>query len=82
MWDGNEVWLITVGGALFATFPEWYSTMFSGFYLTLLLILVSLILRGVCLEWRGKVETQIWRDRCDIGIAIGSWVPALMPGPG
>lgn len=76
----NEVWLITAGDALFAAFPEWYSTMFSGFYLPLLLIMVSLILRGVGLEWRGKVDTQIWRDRCDIGIAIGSWVPTLLWG--
>ena len=78
--DGNGVWLNTAGCALFAAFPEWYATMFSGFYLPLLLILVSLILRGVGLEWRGKVDTQIWRDRCDIGIAIGCWVPALLWG--
>lgn len=80
VWDGNEVWLITAGGALFAAFPEWYATMFSGFYLPLFLILISLILRGVGLEWRGKIDSPTWRDRCDIGIGIGSWVPALLWG--
>lgn len=80
VWDGNEVWLITAGGALFAAFPEWYATMFSGFYLPLFIILISLILRGVGLEWRGKIHSQAWRDRCDIGIGIGSWVPSLLWG--
>ncbi|MEJ6013011.1 cytochrome d ubiquinol oxidase subunit II [Corynebacterium sp. H127] len=80
VWDGNEVWLITAGGALFAAFPEWYATMFSGFYLPLFLILLGLILRGVGLEWRSKVETQTWRDRCDIGIIIGSWLAAILWG--
>ncbi|APQ54787.1 Cytochrome d ubiquinol oxidase subunit 2 [Corynebacterium pseudotuberculosis] len=80
VWDGNEVWLITAGGALFAAFPEWYATMFSGFYLPLFLILISLILRGVALEWRSKVDTAAWRRWCDRGIGIGSWVPALLWG--
>lgn len=80
VWDGNEVWLITAGGALFAAFPEWYATMFSGFYLPLLLILVALILRGVALEWRTKVNTVRWRRLSDLGIGIGSWVPALLWG--
>ncbi|WFP66826.1 cytochrome d ubiquinol oxidase subunit II [Corynebacterium pseudotuberculosis] len=80
VWDGNEVWLITAGGALFAAFPEWYATIFSGFYLPLFLILISLILRGVALEWRSKVDTAAWRRWCDRGIGIGSWVPALLWG--
>ena len=54
VWDGNEVWLITAGGAMFAAFPEWYATLFSGFYLPLLLILLALIVRGVAFEYRGK----------------------------
>ncbi|OZE96887.1 cytochrome d ubiquinol oxidase subunit II [Rhodococcus sp. 15-2388-1-1a] len=80
VWDGNEVWLITAGGALFAAFPEWYATLFSGFYLPLLLILVALILRICAIEWRGKIDDPIWRRRCDIGIGIGSRVPAVLWG--
>ena len=80
VWDGNEVWLITAGGALFAAFPEWYATLFSGFYLPLLLILVALILRICAIEWRGKIDDPVWRRRCDIGIGIGSWVPAVLWG--
>lgn len=80
VWDGNEVWLITAGGALFAAFPEWYATMFSGFYLPLLLILLALIVRGVAIEWRTKVDTPRWRRWSDLGIGIGSWVPALLWG--
>ncbi|AQA25762.1 cytochrome d ubiquinol oxidase, subunit II [Rhodococcus sp. MTM3W5.2] len=80
VWDGNEVWLITAGGALFAAFPDWYATLFSGFYLPLLLILVALILRICAIEWRGKIDDPTWRSRCDIGIMIGSWVPAVLWG--
>ncbi|MFD4181102.1 cytochrome d ubiquinol oxidase subunit II [Rhodococcus sp. NPDC058514] len=80
VWDGNEVWLITGGGALFAAFPEWYATLFSGFYLPLLLILVALILRVCAIEWRGKIDDPTWRARCDLGIMIGSWVPAVLWG--
>lgn len=80
VWDGNEVWLITAGGALFAAFPEWYATLFSGFYLPLFLILFGLIVRGVGLEWRGKVDSVVWRDRCDLGIMIGSWLAAVLWG--
>ncbi|EOM74391.1 cytochrome d ubiquinol oxidase subunit II [Rhodococcus rhodnii] len=80
VWDGNEVWLITAGGALFAAFPEWYATLFSGFYFPLLLILVALILRICAIEWRGKIDDDTWRQRADIGIAIGSWAPAILWG--
>ncbi len=59
VWDGNEVWLIVAGGATFAAFPEWYATLFSGFYLPLLLILVALIVRGVAFEFRGKRDERV-----------------------
>jgi cytochrome d ubiquinol oxidase subunit II len=58
VWDGNEVWLLVAGGATFAAFPEWYASLFSGFYLALLLILVALILRGVAFEFRGKIDSD------------------------
>ncbi len=80
VWDGNEVWLITAGGALFAAFPEWYATLFSGFYLPLLLILLALIVRVCAIEWRGKIDDPVWRRRCDWGIIFGSWVPAVLWG--
>lgn len=80
VWDGNEVWLITAGGALFAAFPEWYATLFSGFYLPLLLILVALILRICAIEYRGKINDPRWRQWCDLGIGIGSWIPAVLWG--
>ena len=80
VWDGNEVWLITAGGALFAAFPEWYATLFSGFYLPLLLILLALIVRVCAIEWRGKIDDPTWRRRCDWGIIFGSWVPAVLWG--
>src|SRR5512146_1493198 len=79
-WDGNEVWLITAGGATFAAFPNWYATLFSGFYLALFLILIALIVRGVAFEYRGKVDDPVWRRRWDLGIAFGSWVPAVLWG--
>jgi cytochrome d ubiquinol oxidase subunit II len=80
VWDGNEVWLLVAGGATFAAFPEWYATLFSGFYLPLLLILVSLILRGVAFEYRGKKDDDRWRRRWDACIIGGSLVPALLWG--
>ncbi|APA95459.1 cytochrome d ubiquinol oxidase subunit II [Nocardia seriolae] len=80
VWDGNEVWLLTGGGAMFAAFPEWYASLFSGFYLALLLILVGLIARACAIEWRGKINDPRWRNWCDIGIALGSWIPALAWG--
>ncbi|ETT24753.1 cytochrome d ubiquinol oxidase subunit II [Rhodococcus aetherivorans] len=80
VWDGNEVWLLTAGGAMFAAFPEWYATLFSGFYLPLLLILLGLIVRVVAIEYRGKIDDPTWRRRCDWGIVFGSWVPAVLWG--
>ncbi|MEJ5920526.1 MULTISPECIES: cytochrome d ubiquinol oxidase subunit II [unclassified Corynebacterium] len=80
VWDGNEVWLITAGGALFAAFPEWYATMFSGFYLPLFLILIGLIVRIVGLEWRFKVADEKWRRWCDAAIIVGSWLPPVLWG--
>lgn len=80
VWDGNEVWLLTAGGATFAAFPGWYATLFSGFYLPLLLILVALIIRGVCFEFRSKVESPRWRAGWDRAIFFGSALPALLWG--
>jgi cytochrome d ubiquinol oxidase subunit II len=80
VWDGNEVWLITAAGAMFAAFPGWYASVFSGLYLPLLLILVSMILRVVAIEWRGKIDDPAWRSLADIGIAAGSWLPAIIWG--
>ena len=80
VWDGNEVWLITAAGAMFAAFPGMYATLFSGLFLPLLAILVSMILRVVAIEWRGKIDHPTWRKRADLGIAVGSWVPAILWG--
>lgn len=79
-WDGNEVWLITAGGATFAAFPSWYATLFSGFYLPLFLILVGLILRGIAFEFRSKDENPRWRVFWDWAICVGSFIPALLFG--
>lgn len=79
-WDGNEVWLITAGGAMFAAFPEWYATLFSGFYLALLLMLVALIMRGVAFEFRSKHDNPAWRSFWDWSIFAGSAIPALLWG--
>ena len=80
VWDGNEVWLIVAGGATFAAFPEWYATLFSGFYLALLLILLALIVRGVCFEFRSKRPEPEWRSRWDMALFGGSLVPAVLWG--
>lgn len=80
VWDGNEVWLIVAGGATFAAFPEWYATLFSGFYLPLLIILVALIVRGVAFEYRGKRDDEKWRRRWDWCIVGGSLLPAVLWG--
>jgi cytochrome bd ubiquinol oxidase subunit II len=79
-WDANEVWLITAGGAMFAAFPHWYATLFSGFYLALFLILLALIVRAVGFEFRAKGQTARWRAACDAGIFVGSVVPAVLWG--
>jgi cytochrome d ubiquinol oxidase subunit II len=79
-WDGNEVWLLTAGGATFAAFPMWYATMFSGFYLPLFLLLVALILRGVAFEYRSKHEDPMWRNLWDWIIFTGSLVASLLLG--
>jgi cytochrome d ubiquinol oxidase subunit II len=80
VWDGNEVWLLVAGGATFAAFPEWYASLFSGFFLALLLVLLALIVRGVAFEYRGKVDDAGWRRRWDLAIFCGSAVPALLWG--
>ena len=80
VWDGNEVWVLVAGGATFAAFPEWYATLFSGFYLALFLILVALIVRGVAIEYRNKRGDLAWRTRWDYAVAIGSFLPALLWG--
>jgi cytochrome d ubiquinol oxidase subunit II len=82
VWDGNEVWLVVAGGATFAAFPEWYATMFSGFYLALLLILVCLIVRVVSFEWRAKSETPGWRATWTWANTIGSFGASLLWGIG
>ena len=80
VWDGNEVWLLVAGGATFAAFPEWYATLFSGFYLPLFFILVALIVRGVSFEYRSKYGKAQWRQRWDLAIVISSTLPALLWG--
>jgi cytochrome d ubiquinol oxidase subunit II len=79
-WDGNEVWLITAGGAMFAAFPHWYATMFSGFYLALVLMLLALIVRGVAFEFRSKDRHPRWRRLWDWLLCGGSFIPALLWG--
>ena len=80
VWDGNEVWVLTAGGATFAAFPHWYATMFSAFYLPLLLILVALIVRNLGFDYRGKRDDLRWRARWDKAIVVGSFLPALLWG--
>ncbi len=79
-WDGNEVWLLTAGGATFAAFPNWYATMFSGFYLALILMLLALISRAVAFEYRSKHHSYSWRNSWDWVIFFGSFTPALLWG--
>ena len=79
-WDGNEVWLLTAGGATFAAFPEWYSTLFSGAYIVLFIILLCLIVRVCAIEWRPKVNSQTWRDRWDWVHTVSAWLPSILWG--
>jgi cytochrome d ubiquinol oxidase subunit II len=80
VWDGNEVWLITGGGALFAAFPPVYATVFSGFYLALMLVLACLIFRAVAMEFRGKVDNVTWRKIWDFALGISSLLLAVLFG--
>jgi len=77
-WDGNEVWLIAAGGATFAAFPNWYATLFSGFYLPLFLVLVGLIIRGVAFEFRSKDDNRLWRNLWDWCIFAGSLLASIL----
>jgi cytochrome d ubiquinol oxidase subunit II len=80
VWDGNEVWLLTGGGALFAAFPPVYATVFSGFYIPFMLLLTALIFRAVAMEFRGKVDSPRWRHAWDWAFGLGSTLPALLVG--
>lgn len=80
VWDGNEVWLVTGGGALFAAFPEVYATVFSGFYLAFVLLLVALIFRAVAIEFRSKQPMRWWRRMWDVGFAAGSVLSSFLLG--
>lgn len=79
-WDGNEVWLVTAGGATFAAFPNWYATMFSGFYLGFFLLLLALIFRGVAFEFRSKLGNPKWRNTWDVLIGISSFLASFLLG--
>jgi cytochrome d ubiquinol oxidase subunit II len=80
VWDGNEVWLVTAGGATFAAFPTTYALMFSNLYSALILLLFALIVRGVSFEFRGKIDSPVWKKSWDIAIIISSFLPALLFG--
>jgi cytochrome d ubiquinol oxidase subunit II len=80
LWDGNEVWLIVAGAAIFAAFPDWYATMFSGMYLAMVLLLGALIIRGVSFEYRGKSADKRWRSTWDWGLSIGSLLVPFVIG--
>ena len=80
VWDGNEVWLLTGGGAIFAAFPDVYATVFSGFYLPFMLVIFALIFRAVSIEFRNKEEAPSWRKKWDVAFSVGSIIPALLYG--
>ncbi len=79
-WDGNEVWLVVAGGATFAAFPNWYATLFSGFYLGFFLLLLALIFRGVAFEFRSKIGNPKWRNSWDYAIAVASFLASFLLG--
>src|SRR4051794_40134051 len=80
LWDGNEVWLVVAAAGIFAAFPGWYATMFSGFYLALVLLLVALIVRGVSFEYRGKRDSARWRRSWDALMTVGSLLAPFLIG--
>ncbi len=82
IWDGNEVWLVTFGGALFAAFPEAYATVFSGFYIVFMLVLLALIARAVSLDFRSKTESPVWRKTWDLVFFLSSMLATLLFGVG
>ncbi|GER69853.1 cytochrome bd ubiquinol oxidase subunit 2 [Weizmannia acidilactici] len=79
-WDANEVWLLTAGGAMFAAFPNWYATLFSGYYLAFVILLLALIARGVAFEFRGKLQASKWKNIWDWSIFLGSILPPFLLG--
>ena len=79
-WDGNQVWLITAGGAIFAAWPAVYAAAFSGFYLAMLLVLFALFFRPVGFDYRSKIENQGWRNAWDWGLFAGGFIPSLIFG--
>lgn len=79
-WDGNEVWLLTAGGALFAAFPPVYATVFSGLYLAMMLVLLGLIFRAVAIEYRNKVDSPAWTRAWDFAFSLGSILPSILYG--
>ncbi len=79
-WDGNEVWLLTAGGATFAAFPHWYATLFSAMYIPFALLLLALIVRGVTFEFRSRIENTSWRTAWDWALFVSSLIPALLVG--
>src|SRR5499425_3143567 len=80
LWDGNEVWLVVAGAAIFAAFPGWYATMFSALYLAVVLLLVALIVRGVSFEYRGKRRAARWRRTWEFLLTAGSLLAPLLLG--
>src|SRR5882724_9269984 len=80
LWDGNEVWLVVAGAAMFAAFPDWYATMFSGFYLVVVVLLLALIVRGISFEYRGKSGNPRWRRGWDVLMTAGSLLAPLLIG--